>query len=209
MAGTEENMSQGGGSEPNIHFEHPSCPLPEVAVDDLAAGDDAGDGDNNSYQAALAELEEKLKAAEARLNEERDARLRVVAEMENMRKRTLREIDNARKFALEGFAKDLLNVADNLERALQAATSGGDGQLDKLTEGVRLIQSEVVRTFGKHGITRLDAVNRPFDPHMHQAMMEVPNPEAAPGTVVCELQAGYLLNERLLRPAMVGVAKTP
>lgn len=208
MSETADNRRQAVAEEAGFQFDNPSCPLPESEVEDLSTV-----GDHGSQQADIkpdmSEMEEKLQQAEARATEQKDAWLRAMAEMENLRKRMNREIDNARKFALEGFAKDLLSVADNLERALAAVSTGDEAQMDKLTEGVRLIQSEVLRTFGKHGITRLEALNQPFDPHMHQAMMEVADGQAAPGTVVYELQAGYLLNERLLRPAMVGIAKAP
>lgn len=157
-------------------------------------------------------LEAKLQEAEKRAEEHRANYLRAMAEMENMRKRTVREVEQARRFAIEGFARDLLPVADNLERAMGAVVqSQGGGEADPaikaLMEGVRLIQNELTRSFGKHGLVRIQALNAPFDPNLHQAMMQIDHGEAAPGTVVQELQPGYLLNDRLLRPAMVSVAK--
>lgn len=161
---------------------------------------------------SIAALEEQLDAAEKKAEEHRVNYLRMLAEMDNLRKRTQREVDQARRFAIEGFARDLLPVADNLERALGAVVSSqgegeGDPAVKALVDGVRLIQNELTRSFGKHGVVRIEALNAPFDPNLHQAMMQIDNGNAAPGTVVQELQPGYLLNDRLLRPAMVGVSK--
>ncbi|MBF0284714.1 MAG: nucleotide exchange factor GrpE [Magnetococcales bacterium] len=158
--------------------------------------------------------EDPLTAAEHRAEEHRQSMLRALADLENVRRRTARESEQNRKYALEGFAKDLLPVADNLERALQAIRQQPEEPseparkaLSALVDGVEMIRAELNKAFQKHGVVRIEALNAPFDPHLHQAVMEVPSPDALPGSVVMELQAGYLLNDRLLRPAMVGVAK--
>lgn len=156
-------------------------------------------------------LAELLRLADLRADESHNAYLRALAEMDNIRKRTNREVDHARKFALEGFSRDLLSVADNMDRALSAVPSpgqgGGEAAFQSVVQGVRMVQSELNRVFNRHGITRMQVMNSRFDPNVHQAMMEVEDPLAVPGTVVRELQSGYLLHERLLRPALVGVAK--
>ncbi len=152
-------------------------------------------------------LDAELTAARNEAEENRNAYLRMAAEMQNFRKRSSRDQQQARQFAIEGFAKDLLPVADNLDRALDAIREGSGGELKILEDGVRMIQQELVRTFDKHGVKRIDSLNTPFDPNLHQAVMHVEDPDGQPGDVVQEMQSGYLLNGRLLRPAMVSVAK--
>ncbi|MBF0308423.1 MAG: nucleotide exchange factor GrpE [Magnetococcales bacterium] len=161
------------------------------------------------------ELAQQLAQLQARSEEFRHQYLSALAEMENLRKRTQREIEQVRKFSLEPFSRDLLTVADNLERALGAARLSGDENAEStpvlkgLVDGVRMTRDELDRTFRKHGISRITAMGLPFDPNLHQAMMQVPSPDQEPGTVVLEMQTGYLLHERLLRPAMVGIAAVP
>ncbi|MBF0162557.1 MAG: nucleotide exchange factor GrpE [Magnetococcales bacterium] len=155
---------------------------------------------------SLEELEEQLRAAQAEAEAQRNAHVRALAEMQNVRKRFERESQQARQFALEGFARDLLTVADNLERALAAVPKECSAELQMFREGVAMTQNELSRVFGKQGVVRIEALNAPFDPNLHQAVLQVETATAAAGTVVQEMQAGYLLNGRLLRPAMVGVA---
>lgn len=143
---------------------------------------------------------------EAAVSDLRDRFLRSHAEMENLRRRTEREIQDARKFALTSFARDLLSVADNLRRALESAGVAGEAA-KPLVEGVELTERELLKTLEKHGVTKLDPKGKPFDPHFHQAMFEAPDPSVPTGTVVQVVQDGYVLAERLLRPAMVGVAR--
>lgn len=151
----------------------------------------------------------------ARLESEKtdltDRLLRVVAEMDNLRKRTEREITDARKFSLAGFASDMLSVSDNLKRALDAvppeARDTGDEALDALLAGVEMTGREMERMLEKNGVTRIAALGERFDPHCHQAMFEVPDESVASQTVVEVVQEGYRIGERILRAAMVGVAK--
>ncbi len=154
-------------------------------------------------------LAEQLQNALAQVEEQRNAHLRAVAEMQNVRKRFEREGQQTRQFAIEGFARDLLQVADNLERALSAVPKECSTDLKVFLEGVGMTQNELVRVLGKHGVTRIKALQEPFDHNLHQAVFEVASQEVTPGSVAQELQAGYLLNGRLLRAAMVGVAKAP
>ena len=142
----------------------------------------------------------------------RDRLLRTLAEMENLRARTAREIDDARKYAVTGFARDLLDTADNLRRALasvpaEGREAGGD-LLKNLLLGVEVTERTLLGAFEKHRIRRVEPQRgERFDPALHQAMFEVPTDQVPPGTVAEVMQAGYVLAERLLRPALVGVAK--
>lgn len=169
-------------------------------------GDNASTKKNTS-SASGSSLAEQLHDALGLVKEHRNAYLQVMAEMQNFRKRSDRDNQQSRQFAIEGFARDLLLVADNLERALAAMPEEGSAEFKAMQDGVALIQSELNRAFEKHGVTRIKALKEPFDPHLHQAVMHVEDALAQVGDVVQEMQAGYLLNGRLLRPAMVAVAK--
>ncbi|CAN0354786.1 unnamed protein product [Phaeothamnion confervicola] len=141
----------------------------------------------------------------------KDRLLRMAAEMENLRKRTEREKAEATLYAASNFARDLLSVADNLGRALQALPEEEReraGEVEKnLIAGVEVTERELLNVFQRHGIRRIEAVGQKFDPNFHQAMFEVPTAEKPPGTVMQELQSGYAVGERCLRPSLVGVAK--
>ena len=141
----------------------------------------------------------------------KDRLLRLAAEMENLRKRTEREKAEATLYAASNFARDLLSVADNLSRALQALPSDerdSAGEIEKnLIAGVEVTERELLNVFQRHGIRRIEAVGQKFDPNFHQAMFEIPTSEKPPGTVMQELQSGYAVGERCLRPSLVGVSK--
>ena len=143
--------------------------------------------------------------------EAKDKMLRTLAEMENLRKRTQREVADARTYGITGFAREILDIADNLQRALDAipaeARLSADAGLKSLIEGVELTERSLHNTLEKHGVRKLDPLGEKFNPNFHQAMYEVPDPSAAPGTVVQVVQTGYTIGERVLRPALVGVAK--
>lgn len=151
---------------------------------------------------------EVLKAEVADL---RDQRLRMAAEMENLRRRTAREIKDAKSYAVSGFARDMLQVSDNLQRALAAvpeqADTAADNGLKTLVEGVELTERAMLSTLERHGVRKLEPMGQKFDPNFHQAMYEVPNAEVPSNTVVDVVQPGYVIGDRMLRPAMVGVAK--
>jgi molecular chaperone GrpE len=142
----------------------------------------------------------------------KDRLLRLAAEMENLRKRTEREKAEATLYAASNFARDLLNVSDNLGRALQAVSTEEReraGEIERnLIGGVEATERELQNVFQRHGIRKIEAVGAKFDPNFHQAMFEVPTSEKPPGTVMQELQSGYAVGERCLRPALVGVSKT-
>ena len=145
-------------------------------------------------------------------NEElKDRALRAAAEMENLRRRTARDVHDARSYAIAAFARDMLSVSDNLRRAMEAipaeAKASGDAGFTALIDGVEITERGMLSTLERHGVKKLDPQGEKFDPNFHQAMFEVQDPNVAPGTVVQVVQSGYSIGERVLRPAMVGVAK--
>lgn len=154
---------------------------------------------------------ERLSAMEAELEELKQQVLYARAETQNVRRRLEKDIADARAYAATGFARDVLSVSDNLSRALEAvpAELRGHAQLEGLVAGIEATQRELEKVFGQHGISRIAAVGLPLDPHQHQAMIEVPSPDHEPGIVVSEMQSGYMIKDRLLRPALVAVAKKP
>ena len=169
-----------------------------------AGGIDPRDAELKAGRAAL----DALVAENAEM---KDRVLRTVAEMENLRKRTEREIGDNRTYAITGFARDMLAATDSLSRALITVPAdvraSAEGVMKSLIEGIELTEREMQRLLAKHGVTPIEAQGQKFDPHKHQAMFEVPDPTQPEGTVVQVMQAGYTIGDRVLRPAMVGVAK--
>lgn len=178
---------------------------PEIESGQAQAAAEAG-AEQASQEAAADSPEARIAALEEELARTKDEALRTMAEAHNMRRRSEAEVDKARKFALEKFAGDLLAVADNLERAVEAADSN-DEAVKPLLEGVELTRKSLVETLAKHQVVQLDPVGEPFDPQFHQAMSMVENPDVEPNTVIVVMQKGYTINDRLLRPAMVMVSK--
>ena len=156
---------------------------------------------------AEAELQQRLAEAESKAQENWDKLLRVQAEMENVRRRAERDVESAHKYALEKFAAELLPVKDSLEMGLAAAEQSADADIAKLREGTELTLKMLGDVLNKFGIRVIDPLDQPFNPDFHQAMSMIDSPDKAPNTVVAVMQKGYTLNERLLRPAMVVVAK--
>jgi molecular chaperone GrpE len=156
-----------------------------------------------------AEENERLGELEKELEEVRQHVLYAQAETQNVRRRLEQEKQAASAYAATAFARDMLSVKDNLERALSAIPDDlrGDERMKGLITGIEATGRELTNVFQRHGITRIDAMGQPLDPNKHQAMLEVPSAEAEPGTVVQEMQPGYMIKDRLLRPALVGVAK--
>ncbi len=148
-----------------------------------------------------------------KLNEEitdlKDQRLRAIAELENFRKRAEKDQSDALKYGISNFAKEIINIRDNIERAQSSISDEAKNNeaIKSVIEGIDLIAQSVVSTFEKIGIKKIDSLNVKFDHNLHQAMMEIENDELDPGTIVQELIPGYTLHDRLLRPAMVGVSK--
>ncbi len=158
--------------------------------------------------AALNAENEKLAKENAELKERL---LRTVAEMENLRKRTARDVAEVRSYAIANFARDMLSATDNLSRALSAvpkeALESQDEILNSLVEGIKMTEREMFRLLQANGVKPIMALGEKFDPHKHQAMFEVEDSDAQSGTIVEELQQGFEIGDRILRPALVGVAK--
>ena len=154
---------------------------------------------------------EQVTAALEAAAEFKDKLLRTLADMENLRKRTDREIADARVYGVSGFARDVLAVADNMHRALEAIgpelRDSADAKLKAMIEGVELTERELMKVLEKNGVKKFSPDGERFDPNVHQAMFEVPEADVPPGHVAQVIQAGYMLGERMLRPALVGVAK--
>lgn len=165
---------------------------PETASETAAAGD-------------------PLAALKAENDQLRDQLLRTLAEMENLRRRTEREVQDAGRYAVTGFAREVLGVGDNLRRALETITNEARAQADAalttLLEGVEMTERELAKGLEKYGVRKIDPTGQKFDPNLHQAMFEVPNAEVPNGTVVQVLQPGFVIGDRVLRPALVGVSK--
>jgi len=169
-----------------------------------AEGDAAGPVDEGKV-AALVEALSKESA------DYKDKLLRTLAEMENLRRRTEREIADTRLYAVSAFARDVIAVADNMQRALGALDAElrekADGGTKALLDGVELTERELLKVLEKHGVKKFDPLGERFDPNLHQAMYEIPDPSQPAGTVAQVVQPGYMIGERVLRPALVAVAK--
>lgn len=154
---------------------------------------------------AQLELSQQLgRETQKKLEDVHDRWVRAVADLENYRKRAQKEREDVQKFGVEKLVKDLLPVVDNLDRALAAAAAD-----DPLTAGVKLVLASFEQALGRHGVKGFSAMGQPFDPARHEALLNVPTADAAPGTVVVEHARGFTLHDRLVRPAMVGVAVAP
>jgi molecular chaperone GrpE len=153
------------------------------------------------------DLPEQPNSLEIQLNELKDQLLRSLAENDNLRKRFQKEKEDALKFGATNLAKDMISIADNLKRALENKADNSAALADALIAGVDLILKDVENIFTRNGIEQIKAQGEAFDPHLHQAVFEAESAEHAPGTVMQVVQDGYKIHDRLLRPAMVGVAK--
>jgi len=176
--------------------------VPEHLRDDGES--DEADKDGKSLEEALSKLRGDLETAMQDV-------LYARAETQNVRRRLEKDVQDARNYAATGFARDILSVADNLARALDHVPEElrEHEKAKNFIAGIEATMRELEKVFGQNGITRIAAKGMPLDPNQHQAMMEIPTDEAEPGTIVQEMQAGYMIKDRLLRPAMVGVAKKP
>ncbi len=152
---------------------------------------------------------DRIAELEAELAEAKSATLYARAEAQNLLRRAQKEAEDARTYAATGFARDILSVADNLTRALAAIPDElrEDDKLKGLVTGLEATGRELDSVFARHGVSKIVALGETLDPNRHQAMMEVPSADAQPGTIVQEIQSGYMIKDRLLRPALVGVAK--
>ena len=160
--------------------------------------------EQEAEQSAADEEIEKLKAENRQLKEEF---LRAYADAENTKKRCAQEIEKNNKYAISSFAKELLTVADNLHRAIEAVSSSNSENCEALRKGVELTENELSKVFNKFGIQKMDIMDTVFDPNFHQVIQEVEDKDKPNGTIIAELQTGYMLNDRILREAMVVVTK--
>jgi molecular chaperone GrpE len=178
-----------------------SVPAPEAAGAEMPAAQTDTAAAPADPMAALAREAADLK----------DRLLRSLAEMENLRRRTEKQVDDARVYGIANFARDMLAVADNMRRALDAVTpelrETADTGVKALIEGVELTERELLKVLEKHGVKKLEPLGNKFDPNLHQAMYEVPDPSVPAGTVAQVVQAGYTIGDRVLRPALVAVTK--
>ena len=178
--------------------------VPEELLDQSAPEGEDDEGAQGLVSEALVSLKEDLQAAEQET-------LYAKAETQNLRRRMEKEMQDARNYAATGFARDVLTVWDNLSRAVEAIPGElrDDEKMKGLVIGIEATQRELEKVFKQHGIERVAAMGMPLDPNQHQAMIEIPSADQEPGTVVQEMQSGWMIKDRLLRPAMVGVAKKP
>ena len=198
----EVNMSPEAGAEGDEPVN--KVKLSDLSVEDLVPG----------LEEEIAKIQdedpvaERLAQLEAERDEFKDKWLRALADTENVRNRAKRDLADAKTYGGTGLARDLLSVHDNLERALDAADDDLRASASAFIEGIELTQRELIIAFEKHKIQKVTpAVGEKFDPHRHQAMFEAPVPGAEPGTIIEAMQAGFVISDRLLRPALVGVAK--
>ena len=162
----------------------------------------SNENDNDSPENIIEKLNEEIQDL-------KDQRLRAAAELENFRKRAEKDQSDALKYGVSNFAKEIISIKDNIERAQSSISDDvrSNDDVKSVVEGLDLIAQSAVSTFEKIGIKKIDSLNEKFDHNLHQAMMEIENDQVEPGTIVQELIPGYTLHDRLLRPAMVGVAK--
>ncbi len=180
---------------------------PDDVVDISLAADAAADA---AVEADTPSEPDPLDVLRTENSDLRDKYLRLAAEMDNLRRRTERDVKDAKSYSVAGFARDMLAVSDNLRRALDAIPADAlatDDSVKTLAEGVEMTERSMLAALERHGVRKLEPVGEKFDPNFHQAMFEVPNPEVPNNTVVQVVQEGYVIGERVLRPAMVGVAK--
>lgn len=169
----------------------------EEETQENAEQEDEQTEENDNPLEVLTQERDKLK----------DDFLRALADMENLKKRCAQEIEKNNKYAISGFAKALLPVADNLQRAIDAVKDSKNEEISKFLQGVELTQHELEKVFAKFGIKKMDIMGKVFDPNFHQVVQEVPDDKKEAGTVIAELQTGYMIEDRILREAMVIVSK--
>lgn len=183
----------------------------EPVEDPFAEGVSDEAGEQEPYLNPLERAELRIEELEKEATEMKDQLLRTIAEMENLRRRTEKEIKDAKSYSVASFARDMLSVADNLRRGQEAVSdedrAGAEGALKALLDGTEMTEREMLKILEKHGVKKLNPEGERFDPNFHQAMFEVPNPDVPNNTVFQVVQAGYVIGTRVLRPAMVGVAK--
>ncbi|MCK7544009.1 nucleotide exchange factor GrpE [Marinobacter bryozoorum] len=181
----------------------------EKVDEEMKAEERAGEPVSETQEGETPDPENDADSMEARMQEMQDQMLRTQAEMQNVRRRAEIDVEKAHKFALEKFVKELLPVADSLEKAVESTENqqSSDELVVSIREGVEMTLDLFMKSLGKFNVQQVNPVGEPFDPQLHEAMSMVPAPDAEPNSVVAVVQKGYTLNERLVRPAMVVVAK--
>ncbi|MEM7618783.1 MAG: nucleotide exchange factor GrpE, partial [Pseudomonadota bacterium] len=186
-----------------------------LSPEPIAENDDIHDGYDEEFSednenAEGGDFHAVIETLRAELDQTKDQAIRALAEAENTRQRAKKEREDASKFAISGFARDLLDVADNLRRALDAVPEDlieADVRVKNLLDGIEGTERQLLRSFEKNGIKKIEPIDEIFDPNFHEVMFEGPSPDKPAGTIIQVLETGYVLNDRLLRPARVGVAK--
>ncbi len=190
------------------------APATEAAAPEANAGNtayaqprpDPGDPNGPTLQEAL----QQVRVLGQEIADMKDKMLRVMADADNTRRRSERDLRDTAKFAVTAFARDMLSVSDNLKRALEAIPADQletNAQLKTIYEGVEATERELMRAMAKNGITKIEPLGQKFDPNMHEVIFEIPSMDSEPGTVLQVVETGYMIHERLLRPARVGIAK--
>lgn len=196
------------GTPPGTHEINLSQASPQNGQAHAVAADAGGKPNSGGMNIAVAEA--AIGALQSEVAELKDRLLRTHAEMDNIRKRTDKEKTDAHKYAVTKFARDMIEVGDNFLRAIETVPAGAaeqDPALKSFLDGVTMTEREFTNRLERHGIKRIDPKGQPFNPHLHQAVTEVQNPEVPAGTVTQVYQLGYMIEDRILRPAMVVVAK--
>lgn len=211
--GAHGNGAPGGPGEAGATPAEGAKPYIDPAILAEAANDSDADLDVDPDAPVLTDDQKRIVELEEEINELKDRALRAMADADNAQKRATREVADSRKYGATGLARDILTVADNFGRALQAVpqvTQEEDENLFNLRTGVDMTLSELLQAMERHGVQRITPeTGERFDHNRHQAMFEVPTEELAPGSVAQVVQDGYVMHDRLLRPALVGVAKKP
>ncbi|MGE4313282.1 MAG: nucleotide exchange factor GrpE [Pseudobdellovibrionaceae bacterium] len=172
--------------------------------------EDSSSEEASSEETAEEDGDSEVARLKTQLAQMKDQALRALAEAENTRRRAVKEREDASKYAIAGFARDLISVADNLRRALDAVPDDIDGvpePIAALLTGIEATERELLKAFERHKIKKIEAYDMPFNPNFHEVMFEAPIPDKTPGTVIQVIEEGYILEDRLLRPARVGIAK--
>ncbi|GGJ09352.1 hypothetical protein GCM10010885_18070 [Alicyclobacillus cellulosilyticus] len=205
IAGSQAADAHGCAPQQETRRDQEAAPPEAGGADEAQAGARAAEDTGGEALAAAPSAAEQLAVAQAELASLRQQLLRVHADFDNFRKRTRQEKEDLQKFAAQKLLSDLLPVVDNFERALAAFTA--EGASAELRAGVEMVHRQLLGILEKHGVRPMDVVGQPFDPSLHEAVMQEPAGEGvAPGTVVLELQKGYWLHDKVLRPAMVKVS---
>ncbi|MCB1680507.1 MAG: nucleotide exchange factor GrpE [Rhodospirillales bacterium] len=194
----------------NFPGEHETSGVDQPSAGPEQTQDPPAETPAQNYSGRKTEDQMRIELLEKDLEKAKDQMLRAMADTENMRKRAAREREDATKFAISGFARDLLSVADNLRRAIEAIAGQGeqeDERLKSLISGIEATEREMLSVFERNGIRKIEPLNQPFDPNMHEVMFEAVMEGQTPGTICQLVQPGYVLHDRLLRPARVGVVK--